>query len=262
MERAFSRNTKQTCSITTKKIKCNKVPWITNKIKELITMRDNLKRKAIVTKSETDWLKYKRARNEVNIELRKSKRNYYSTKIAEQKCNPKKAWSTINSLLGKQNKQSKINELRVGNNILNNPKDIAEGFNHYFANIGPNLAEKIQTSVCDAETYVKKATSEFTAFQPRTVNNAYVLLNGLSNNKATGLDKISCKIIKMAAPAIGDSLTYIFNQSVTLSSFPNDWKMARVIPLYKDGHRNIPGNYRPISVLPTISKIIERILYD
>ena len=57
-----------------KKIKCNKVPWITNKIKELITMRDNLKRKAIVTKSETDWLKYKRARNKVNIELRKSKR--------------------------------------------------------------------------------------------------------------------------------------------------------------------------------------------
>ena len=66
----------------------------------------------------------------------------------------------------------------------------------------------------------------------------------------------------MAAPAIADSLTYIFNQSVTLSSFPNDWKMARVIPLYKDGHRIIPGNYRPISVLPTISKIIKRILYD
>ena len=150
----------------------------------------------------------------------------------------------------------------VGNNLLNNPKDIAEGFNNYFANIGPNLAEKIQTSICDAETYVKKATSEFTAFQPTTVNNIYQLLNGLSNNKATGIDKISCKIIKMAVPAIADSLTYIFNQSVTLSSFPNDWKMARVIPLYKDGHRNIPGNYRPISVLPTISKIIKRILYN
>ena len=78
-------------------------------------MRDNLKRKAIVTKSETDWLKYKRARNKVNIELRKFKRNYYSTKIAEQRCNPENAWSIINSLLGKQNKQSKIN------NLLNNP---------------------------------------------------------------------------------------------------------------------------------------------
>ncbi len=88
------------------------------------------------------------------------------------------------------------------------------------------------------------------------------LLSALSSNKAAGIDKISCKIIKIAAPAITDSLTYIFNQAITLSSFPDDWKMARVIPLYKNGHRNIPGNYRPISILPTISKIMERILYN
>ena len=88
------------------------------------------------------------------------------------------------------------------------------------------------------------------------------MLSGLSSNKATGLDKISCKIIKIAALVIADSLTYIFNQAITLSSFPDEWKMARVIPLYKSGHRNIPGNYRPISILPTISKIMERILYN
>ena len=87
-------------------------------------------------------------------------------------------------------------------------------------------------------------------------------MHGLSGNKATGIDNISCKIIKIAAPAISDSLTFIFNQAITLSSFPNEWKMARVIPLYKNGQRNIPGNYRPISVLPAISKIMERIMYD
>ena len=88
------------------------------------------------------------------------------------------------------------------------------------------------------------------------------MLSGLSSNKATGLDKISCKIIKIAALVIADSLTYIFNQAITLSSFLDEWKMAIVIPLYKSGHRNIPGNYRPISILPTISKIMERILYN
>jgi retron-type reverse transcriptase len=61
--------------------------------------------------------------------------------------------------------------------------------------------------------------------------------------------------------AISDSLTYIFNQAITLSLFPHEWKTARVIPLYKNGQRNLPGNYRPISVLPVISKIMERILY-
>ena len=182
--------------------------------------------------------------------------------IIPQKQNPKKAWKSINNLLGKQNKHSKVNELKLGENILNNPKDIAEGFNSYFSNIGPDLASQIHTSSCNFETYVKKAKSEFPAFQPTNINNVYQLLSGLSSNKATGLDKISCKIIKIAALVIADSLTYIFNQAITLSSFPDEWKMARVIPLYKSGHRNIPGNYRLISILPTISKIMERIVYN
>ena len=83
------------------------MPWITNKIKGLISTRDKLKRKVIITKLITDWLNYKKIRNQVNIELRNAKATYYSTKIAGQKCNPKKAWKSINNLLVKQNKHSK-----------------------------------------------------------------------------------------------------------------------------------------------------------
>ena len=114
-----------------KKVRSSKVPWITNKIKGLISTRDKLKRKVIITKLITDWLNYKKIRNQVNIELRNAKATYYSTKIAGQKCNPKKAWQSINNLLGKQNKHSKINELKIEENILNNLKDFAEGFNNY-----------------------------------------------------------------------------------------------------------------------------------
>ena len=217
--------------------------WITNSIKRLINTRDKLKRKAIITKLETDsWSNYKKVRNQVNIELRNAKKNYYSSKLADQKCNPKKAWKSINNLFGKQNKHSKVNELKLGENVLNNPNDIAEGFNSYFSNIGPDLASQIHTTNCNFESYIKKAKSEFAAFQPTNVNNVYQLLSALSSHKATGTDKISCKIIKIAAPAITDSLSYILNQAITLSSFPDDWKMARVIPLYKNGHRKIPGN--------------------
>ena len=245
-----------------KKIRTRRVPWITSSIKELINTRDKLKRKAIITNLENDWLSYQRTRNKVNIELRNAKKDYYSTKIAGDKSNPKEAWKTINSLLGRQNKPTIVNELKLGENSLTNPKDIAEGFNDYFSNIGPNLASQINTSNLNFETYVKNTESEFTAFQPVTVNHVYQLLTGLSSNKATGVDKISCKIIKIASPAISDSLTHIFNQAITLSSFPGEWKMARVIPLYKNGQRNVAGNYRPISVLPAISKIMEKILYN
>ena len=96
-------------SLQQKKVRSSKIPWITSKIKNLINIRNKLKRKAIISKSEIDWINYKTSRNQVNIELRKAKRNYYSTKIANQKCNPKKAWKSINNLLGKQTKQTVVN---------------------------------------------------------------------------------------------------------------------------------------------------------
>ena len=79
----------------------------------LITERDKLERKAIITKQESDWLIYKKARNRTNTDLRKAKTEYYSKKIANQKCNTKQAWETINSLIGKGKKSTTINELII-----------------------------------------------------------------------------------------------------------------------------------------------------
>ena len=193
-----------------KKIRTRQIPWITSSIKELMNKRDKLKRKAIITNLENDWLIYKKTRNKVNIKLRNSKKDYYSTKIAGDRSNPKEAWKTINNLLGRQSKSTTVNELKLNESSLTNPKDIAEGFNDYFSNIGTNLASKIGTSNCNFKTYVEKAKSEFTAFQPVTVNLVYQLLSGLSAKKTTGVDKISSKIIKIASPSISDSLTYIY----------------------------------------------------
>lgn len=80
---------------------------------------------------------------------------------------------------------------------------------------------------------------------------AAMTLNVFNPHSATGLDKISSKI---AAPIISNSLTYIFNEAITLYTFPNEWEIARVIPLFKNGQQNLAGNYRPISVLPSCDK--------
>ena len=146
--------------------------------------------------------------------------------------------------------------------ILTSPNDIAEGFNTFFSNIGPNLAEKIGSTEFHFKDYLDKTNSEFTAFKSVSVNHVCLLLRELSGSKATGLDKISSKIIyNIAAPLISDSLTYIFNEAIAPCIFPHEWEIARVIPLFKDGKRNLPGNYRPISVLPAISIVMERILH-
>ena len=122
-----------------------------------------------------------------------------------------------------------MNELNLNDNNLTTPKDIAEGFNDYFSNIDPEVATEIEYSNINFEMYAINAKSDFTAFKPVIVSHVYRLLLGLSSNKATGIDKISCKIIKLAAPVISDSLTLIFNQRMTLSCFPDEWKTAKVI---------------------------------
>ena len=75
--------------IQNKKVRSKNVPWITRRIKELVISRDKPKRKAIITNLETDWYNYKQIRNKINTELRNAKIEYYSSKIASQKQNPK-----------------------------------------------------------------------------------------------------------------------------------------------------------------------------
>ena len=248
--------------IQTKKVRSHKIPWLTSNIKTLMNERDKLKRKAIITGLETDWKSYKQLRNKVNKELREAKTNYYSNKIASQKANPKEAWKTINQILGRKNKPTIINELQISNNTLQSPEEIAEGFNMFFTSIGQNLADIIPTNDCNFEDFIQPPISEFTAFNPVTVNTIYHLLSKLSTNKATGIDTISSKIIKISAPIIASPLTYLFNQTLDQCTFPNEWKTARVTPLYKNGQKNLPENYRPISILTAVSKVMERLLYD
>ena len=103
-----------------------------------------------------------------------------------------------------------VNELNVRGSNLTNSKDIAEGFNDFCSNIGPHLACKIDTSNCNFQEYIKNIESEFTAFEAVTIDKLYHFLCGLSGTKATGIDRISIKIFKIAAPVISSSLTYIF----------------------------------------------------
>ena len=87
-------------------------------------------------------------------------------------------------------------------------------------------------------------------------------IQSLCSTKTTGSDKISARLLKTAAPQISDSLCYVNNMSMKSGAVPKGWKHARVIPLYKDDKCDEASKYRPISVLPIISKIMEMIVHD
>ena len=209
-----------------------------------------------------DWDAYRTSRNRVNIALRRGKSEYYHNKTAQQNKNPKEAWKTINDLLGRSSSDTTINELNIDGFNITSTQEMANGFNEYFTNIGPNLASSIDDSNTSFRLFVKPAKSKLDRFKLVSVSRVIKLLNGLSNCKATGLDKISGRILKVATNSIAPSLTHIFNHGLISNCFPDEWKMARLVPIHKKGPRDLIENYRPISILPTISKIMERILYE
>ena len=97
---------------------------------------------------------------------------------------------------------------------------------------------------------------------PTSVNKGFSLLNELNKSKTTGLDKISARLIRECADLICIPISDIFNQSISLGIFLDDWKCARVTPLFKQGDRDDLNNYRPISVISFVAKVFERIAYD
>ncbi|CAB4024243.1 Hypothetical predicted protein, partial [Paramuricea clavata] len=195
-----------------------------------------------------------------------AKRDYYANKFTNNKQNPKYAWRTINDILGRNRKQTTINEIKLPGKTVTSTDDLVDIFNDHFSNIGPKLAESIpndnDVSFRDFITQQKSKTKNSFSFRPVSVTLVYTLLVNLSTTKATGMDKFSAKILQIAAPVIAPSLTEIFNMSIDSDQFPSDWKAARVIPLFKKGQRSMLDNYRPISILPVVSKLMERIMYD
>ena len=134
-------------------------------------------------------------------------------------------------------------------------------FNTFFTNVGKNLAVKFKY-VCTSIKQDRNVVENSLKFNSVTPNNVCKQIQSLCSAKATGSDKISARLLKTAAPQISDSLCYVINLSLKSGAVPKEWNHARVIPLYKDGKCDEASNYRPIAVLPIISKIMERIVHD
>ena len=107
---------------------------------------------------------------------------------------------------------------------------------------------------------IKTVSHTFTLTE--TTDDILKLISSLLLNKASVLDGISCRLLKEATSIVAPSLTHIINLSITIGIFPDEWKLAIVSLVYKEGGGDDPNNYRPISVLPVISKLIERIVLD
>ena len=176
----------------------------------------------------------------------------------------KESWKAINLLFNKRSKSTNIDLLRDQNRTISNKKEISQSMNDFFCSIGKDLASKIEggydpLTFCDY--FVNSIAAKF-VFKSINAEQVREAIGKLRTSKSFGDDGISSYFLKLAMPFIEDSLVYLFNTSLETSQFPDPWKIARVSPIFKDGDKTEKSNYRPISVLPVVSRLFEKLVFN
>ena len=153
--------------------------------------------------------------------------------------------------------------MKVGNLARYSPKEITNGFCDHFASVGESYANKIKPSRVLVETYnAKIEMSESSMFlSPTDKEEIRSLIQNLPAENSSGYDDISNNLLKKLCPSILSPLEKIFNKSMNEGVFPDQMKLADITPLFKSKLENDANNYRPISLLITISKVLEKIVY-
>ena len=245
-----------------KRISKKRAPWITKGLLNKIHRRDLIKKKAISSNDHDMWEKFKCARNQANNAIKQAKKRHFSDNLKVSKGNPRKTWNLIKELTSRNtSKSTNISEIQVDNRTISSPGDMAEAFNDHFTNIGQVLAQEVPAAEVNPEFYLSHTDKAFHLKTP-SLDVVFNLLRNIDEKKATGLDMIPSKLLKMAASVVTPSLTAIFTKSIITGIYPTEWKMARVTPVFKKGEKSDLNNYRPISVIPVVSKVFEKIVYD
>ena len=246
------------------KRKIPRKPWITTAIVKSIHRKEKLYKKYVSNPSEDRKAVYITYRNKLTTLIRNSKRNYYADKLNELKHNAKQTWKVLNNILGRNNKPSISPHFKIGSSYVSDPTIIADHFNSYFVNIGPKLANDIPSSNVTFHQFLLKATSPNNSFflSPTNYDEIISICKILKSDSSPGHDEIKPDIVKLVADSIAHPITHIFNLSFQSGSIPDTLKLAKVTPIFKKGEKDLFSNYRPISILPVFSKILERLVHQ
>ena len=240
-------------------------PWITKgTINSCQRLRTSYSKTLLPNCPEIDKENYKTHRNLLTRLKRRSKMLYYQNLCLDYRNNSKKLWQIINEVSGKiKDKSSVIECLKINNIRTYSSSKITNEFGNYFSKVGNQFASKIKKPTHADTHYLNKISSiqKSVFLIPVTETEIEKIIMSLPNKPSSGSDGISNILLKRLKNCIIHPLTLIFNKSITEGEFPDIMKVADVVPLYKSKSPMETTNYRPISLLLTISKILEKVIY-
>lgn len=247
-------------------MKTKRLPFITPEIRSLIKERDLSHKIARQTSQTRDWLVFKAYKIKVKVknELRNAEKLYVHEQILLNQNAPRCIWKIIRSCIPR-----KINDQPC---YTKPTSELCKQFNNYFISVGEKTAESakrlaieydlIMELSASAEPKQSYPLSDQFFFNQVSYTKIEQVIKNMPSNKAPGYDNISINVLKDCYPHILSTLTGLVNASFSQEVFPLQWKKAEVIPLHKEGDHEIAVNNRPISLLPVLSKVTERVALE
>ena len=254
------------------RIKYRTEPWINEEILELIHARDRALLESNKNKTDVELRKvYSKLRNKLTRLIRQTKANFFQNKVDEHKDNPKMLWKQFKTLgYCNKNKDKSRTVLEIDNEKCFDSKKVANHMNNFYLTIASTLQSQINNmhNIFDTSSQIFKNFYINKGIIPKSFNISQVSedfvyreLCKLNPNKSTGIDGIKSKFLKDGANVIKSVITHIVNLSIETETVPDELKSAIVKPLFKKNSRLEAGNYRPVSILCIVSKILERAIY-
>ena len=260
MEHNIKSEIDKMCPVKTFKVAASRDPWITNELLEEIRDKDLALKRARKSGATEDWAFARNERNRVGRMVETARREFFEEEQVNSRGDPKRFWRNIASAMpGKKSNNSKISLIDTTSQSKIDNAATSNYINNFFSNIGINLAKEFNNTW--APSYPPNNDTEISEIHT-DFEEVRTLCKEINTSKSSALDLLSSRILKDAFLVLGLQLVYLFNLSLSLRDFPEKWKMATVIPLYKGGSRSEVGNYRPISLLPLPGKILEKIVHN
>ena len=254
-----------------KRLRSKLCPWVTGDLIDTMNKRDwyfKMSKKASNPQNSHFWLMYKSLRNEISTKIKEAKNYYINALLHENGGTPNAMWKTL-KLISSSKKDSQI-KLELNGEEVCDAEEIAHQFNDYFVNSVDSLFNPINFDFCESSGDIDQSENREAvgnvppdiSFDLPVVSDEFVIneIHRMPVKKATGPDDVSIKLLKHAcnAPNVIQSLTHILNLSLDQGEFLDNWKIARVQPIYKAGNKLSVENYRPVSLLSIPSKLLEK----
>jgi hypothetical protein len=235
--------------------------FMTQELLDMRSMKLNLQKKAIKTKTQPDLDNFKLCRNNYNTALRLSKQKYYSENLQKNVKNAKRTWDLLKEAANLTSSKSKIERIEKNGLFVTDPIEIANEFNEYFTNIGVQISESVKPTIKKPEDYMP-ILENLVNLDLGTTNQVHIcdIIKSLQPKNSCDIDGISTKLLKNLATELSWPLAHIFKLSLDTGIFPNRLKTSRTVPVFKAGNSDLCDNYRPIALLSTLSKVLEKMV--